>query len=228
MGLKENREQLRYELNGQFVSVNMLIDALAEAENMEPSEVAAALLVVFEQPDEVKRPALGSIDTMRIVFGQHEFFDPDECQKEVLTESLCTIAKGYEDEYSDRFGWLRDDLFPFLQSHGFDVPLNLPAWKPQGSLANTDNRGNDDQSDDHDRYEWMDHPLFPEELSIAITAWNAAVVNSEQSGMRPGEFIRKWLGTNNPGLKAEAIKRIATVANWEKVGGRAKKNGQGF
>lgn len=131
MGCKEDREQLRHELYGQFVSVNTLIEVLAEAEEMEPYEIAAALLVAFEEADEkVMRPAFGSIDTVRIKFGQHEFYDPEEGQKEVLKESLLTIAEGYKNDGDDQIGWLRGDLLPFLRANGFDRPVYFPPWSP--------------------------------------------------------------------------------------------------
>ncbi|NML99628.1 hypothetical protein HHL24_17005 [Paraburkholderia sp. RP-4-7] len=64
-----------------------------------------------------------------------------------------------------------------------------------------------------------DHPNWPEELDISITAWRAAVNGAAQSGRKPGAFLRDWLRQNYGTLKEEQIKRIAIVANWDKTPG---------
>lgn len=71
--------------------------------------------------------------------------------------------------------------------------------------------------------EYADDLRWPEELGIALTAWRAAYNGAERSGKRPGAFIREWLTSNYPNLSQEAIKRIATVANWAKQPGAARK-----
>jgi hypothetical protein len=68
-----------------------------------------------------------------------------------------------------------------------------------------------------------DDPRWPEELGIALTAWRAACNNAEKEGKRPGAYIREWLAKHYPKLSDEAVKRIATVANWDKSPGAAKK-----
>lgn len=128
MGLKENLEQRREELYKRFVSVDALVEVLAEVENIDPAEVATALLIAFEQQDAlVDKPAFGSVDTVRIKFGQHEFYDYDS-HHEILEEALLTIAKGGENEGIDRFGWMLDDLLPFLRANGFERPVYFPPW----------------------------------------------------------------------------------------------------
>lgn len=65
---------------------------------------------------------------------------------DMLSDTIMGCGHG---DASDHHGWLRDALFPFLQSHGFDVPVYLPAWKPQEiapQKPNTDSAINADES----------------------------------------------------------------------------------
>ena len=71
--------------------------------------------------------------------------------------------------------------------------------------------------------DYADDPRWPPELDIAVTAWRAACNNADRENMRPGEYIRKWLGDLYPTLSSEAVSRIAKIANWDKTAGRAKK-----
>jgi hypothetical protein len=66
-----------------------------------------------------------------------------------------------------------------------------------------------------------DHPNWPEELGIALTAWRAAI-NRKDAIQRPASFIRDWLRTHYPKLSDAARDRIATVANWDKSPGASK------
>lgn len=68
-----------------------------------------------------------------------------------------------------------------------------------------------------------DDPRWPEELGIALTAWRAACNGVDGSGKRPGAFIREWLAAHYSSLSSEAVKRIATVANWDKQPGASKR-----
>jgi hypothetical protein len=62
---------------------------------------------------------------------------------------------------------------------------------------------------------------YPRELDIALTAWRA-ITNARKSVTNPKDSVFKWLEKNcdRKTLSAEARKRIATVCNWEKSGGR--------
>lgn len=64
------------------------------------------------------------------------------------------------------------------------------------------------------------NPTYPPELAIALEAWRA-VSTSEGKG-KPKARIKAWLETNAPKLSKEAKERIATVANWEKLGGATR------
>lgn len=85
-------------------------------------------------------------------------------------------------------------------------------------LTETDDGNETEGQATRERYE--DDPRWPDELSIAVTAWNAARNNAERENKRPGAYIREWLAKNCPELTREARKRIATVANWDKSPGR--------
>lgn len=216
MGIKEKREARREALYSQFVSVKNLIEFIATDEDIHISDVAAELEGFFKKSDDSILPKYGAIDDDSIEFVPY----PVEVSKSHLMGMLSDFIGCGNADASDHHGWLRSDIFRFLQEYEVAAPVYLPAWRQQEYLSMIDNNQMVDRAAED---EWLDHPNFPVELSIAITAWHAAVNNSEGSGERPGEFIRKWLAKNNPELKEEAKKRIATVANWEKLGGRAKK-----
>ncbi len=74
---------------------------------------------------------------------------------------------------------------------------------------------------DENLSELFDNPEFPDELKIAITAWQVAQDSKEQ-GVRPTALITKWLKKMHPNLKKDAITRIVTIANWDKTPGRPK------
>lgn len=215
MGIKDDLEAEQRRLFSEFVSVRTLIESLADDQECSTAEVATFLLNKIETIGRDAFPELLSIDLVRL-----------RVVREVCAEPLMPlwdIASGdsIEGDLND-CGWKRSEISEFILRAGVSVVPHLPAWKPRGSSPSVSDNRIVDQGNE---YEWLDHPLFPNELSIAITAWNAAVTNSEQSGKRPAEFIRGWLKENNPELKTEAVNRIATVANWDKVGGRSKKIG---
>lgn len=62
-------------------------------------------------------------------------------------------------------------------------------------------------------------PTYPLELDLAFQAWQA-VVNNEGKG-KPKARIKNWLNENTT-LSEEAKNRIATVANWDKLGGATR------
>lgn len=66
------------------------------------------------------------------------------------------------------------------------------------------------------------------ELGIAVQAWNS-VRNSIKEGEKPGVKLREWLNNYNritgDKLSDSAIDRIATIANWDKSPGAARKKG---
>ncbi|PPK69392.1 hypothetical protein B0F88_110179 [Methylobacter tundripaludum] len=70
------------------------------------------------------------------------------------------------------------------------------------------------------------HPMFSEELNIAIKAWNEVLeCNPEKpkKGSRK-KLIEDWLETNHKTLPMEAKKRIATLLNPDKNGGAPSSN----
>lgn len=69
-----------------------------------------------------------------------------------------------------------------------------------------------------------DHPNYPPELDIAMTAWRAAIVGwKKNSGQPPREYIAGWLRARYPNLRNEQVERIGTVANWDKNPGRKRR-----
>lgn len=70
------------------------------------------------------------------------------------------------------------------------------------------------------------HPMFSEELSIAIQAWNDVLKCSPgkpKQGSRK-KLIENWLTSNYPKLPKEAKKRIAILLNPDKNGGAPASN----
>lgn len=62
-------------------------------------------------------------------------------------------------------------------------------------------------------------PTYPPELDLALQAWRAVLKSNEKG--KPKARIRAWLD-NNTTLSNEAKERIATVANWDKLGGATR------
>lgn len=67
------------------------------------------------------------------------------------------------------------------------------------------------------------HPMFSEELSIAIQAWNEVLggYTDKPNSRSLKQLVRKWLDTNypDPKLSKEAKERISTLVNPDKNGG---------
>lgn len=61
---------------------------------------------------------------------------------------------------------------------------------------------------------------YPPELHLAFQAWQA-VTATEGKG-KPKARIKEWLEANTKLLSNEAKERIATVANWDKIGGATR------
>lgn len=76
-------------------------------------------------------------------------------------------------------------------------------------------------SPDENLSELFEHPNWPKELGIAINAWQAVQYSKEQ-GVKPSELIRNWLKSKYPTateMSEAAVKRITTIANWDKTPG---------
>ncbi|MBY4833669.1 hypothetical protein [Burkholderia dolosa] len=67
-------------------------------------------------------------------------------------------------------------------------------------------------------------PLYPQELAIALTAWQAVTSNGQVApdGVAAKTALMNWLGDAYPSLGKDAKNRIATVANWNKRGGATR------
>lgn len=79
------------------------------------------------------------------------------------------------------------------------------------------------QSLDETLSELYEHEFWPEELGIAIAAWQNARKNYKP-GDKPSALIRDWLNSNpsTKDMSDAAVARIVTVANWVKIPGPAK------
>jgi len=131
MGIKEKRQQRRNELFDQFVSVQKLIDYLAEKELLGIDEIAAELETAFvRNPDKSNSPAYGYVDEPSISFVPYSDHDAAGHLSGILSD---TVMSGIHGDTADHHGWLRDELFPFLQGNGIDTPVDLTEWTPQDS-----------------------------------------------------------------------------------------------
>ena len=71
-----------------------------------------------------------------------------------------------------------------------------------------------------------DSDTYPPELDIAMLAWRA-VTNSRDTNVTAKEQIERWLEAHYPErrtLSNEAKQRIAVICNWEKSGGRPRRD----
>jgi hypothetical protein len=151
MNIKERREARREKLFSQFVSVEGLVEYLANEEGLDIADVAAELEGLIKRSDDSSLPEYGSIDEAAIEFVPYSVELSRLNLMDMLSDTIMGCGHG---DASDCHGWLRDALFPFLQSHGFDVPVYLPAWKPQEvapQKPNTDSAINADESADQRR-----------------------------------------------------------------------------
>lgn len=63
-------------------------------------------------------------------------------------------------------------------------------------------------------------PTYPLELDWAIQAWQAISTTNDKG--KPKALTHKWLNENASKLSKEAKERIATVVNWDKLGGATR------
>lgn len=67
---------------------------------------------------------------------------------------------------------------------------------------------------------------YPDELCAAIEVFEAVHGDAKAtSGRSAKQALTAWLEVHKPGLSANARERIATVANWQQVGGAPKTPG---
>ncbi|MEZ5450313.1 MAG: hypothetical protein R3E89_15545 [Thiolinea sp.] len=77
------------------------------------------------------------------------------------------------------------------------------------------------ESNEFDSFD-LDSDVYPPELDIAFQAWRAVAINGQGGEGTAKQRLEAWLRGSGYGLKDEAIKRIATVCNWDKGRGRKK------
>lgn len=71
-----------------------------------------------------------------------------------------------------------------------------------------------------------DSETYPPELDIAMQAWRA-VTNGRDINVNPKNQIETWIDEHYPDrkkLSKEAKERIAVICNWEKSGGRRRRD----
>lgn len=143
-------------------------------------------------------------------------------QGHILDESCNTAPPWASYLYVNRDAMLIHDLMWGEESPGSGSEARLARVEATQLLMAA--RGvhgfakNSVASNDHK----CDDPKWPEELDIATIAWETARSQCP-AGVRPGKFIRDWLSLERPHLSAEAINRIATVANWDKSPGPGRR-----
>lgn len=103
-----------------------------------------------------------------------------------------------------------DTLMPIPTFVAWALSIQWEMPEQLASLASNDSRPS--EFDEHS-------PIYPRELDIALQAWRA-VSKSEGKG-KPKARLRAWLNANTT-LSNEAKERIATVANWDKLGGATR------
>lgn len=86
-------------------------------------------------------------------------------------------------------------------------------WELPPQLANL--ASNDSLKSEFDK----GSPTYPQELDIALQAWRE-VSKSKEKG-KPKARLHAWLNANTT-LSNAAKERIATVANWDKLGGATR------
>lgn len=86
----------------------------------------------------------------------------------------------------------------------------------QARLAEIESRAWDGFDEDGDTY--------PPELDIAMQAWRAVTNGGGDASLNPKGQIVDWIAKHYPKVSPEAASRLATVCNWEKNGGRRRRN----
>jgi hypothetical protein len=114
-------------------------------------------------------------------------------------------------------------------NHRHYRPLEAAVWARKrfntfpGALLNA--LGIREQENTHEAPP-LDLSTFPQELRAAIEAYQAVRFDiGATSGRSPRTALRAWLTENRCELGANAIDRIATVANWQPSGGAPKTPG---
>lgn len=117
-----------------------------------------------------------------------------------------------------------------LPSHGNTKQVYLAkfgAWAKAKGWSLPDDFPIAENQDDNPLVDYRDSDKYPEELDIAFQVWRAVAVNGQGEGINSKAKITHWLKAYYPTLTKSALERIATVVNWDKVGGKPK-GGEGF
>lgn len=101
------------------------------------------------------------------------------------------------------------EFLAWAQVKGVTIPPELKELLPRPATSQWE--GFDPDSD-----------IYPPELDIALQAWRAAT-NQRDPSKTAKEQIREWLDNYCRDLSKGAKQRIAVVCNWDKVGGRRRR-----
>jgi hypothetical protein len=142
MSIKEIRDARLEYLYSQFVSVKGLINYFASEDGLDISEVATELERVIKNSNDSELPEFGSVDIYGVAFAP---WSAENYRSELMGWLSDTIGDCGHSEHSDFNGWMREGLFPFLQSRGLDVKSNFPLWSPMSEITSNNLKAGSDK-----------------------------------------------------------------------------------
>lgn len=182
-----------------------------------------------------------NIDPKKIDFNRSESVEPDEFSPDEKTQALLDVLKRWLEISKSNLlqnggeleatRYLNHDTLRsevsinvfgnWAMSIGLDLPDEFP--RKQAELVTKSDKNTEQPEYDQPTNQLggsdPDHENWPDELGIALTAWNAVAVHGQGSGGTPKQRLECWI-EKNYNLKPEQIKRIATICNWDKSRGR--------
>lgn len=155
------------------------------------------------------------IDVKGMVDGLHASLDTMVQQRDMLLEDRDKLA-----DISKRLIGERDELrrknAELQGAVAQRDSLRVENAQLQARLAEIESRAWEGFDEDGDTY--------PPELDIAMQAWRAVTNGGGDASLNPKAQIVDWIAKHYPKLSPEAATRLGIVCNWEKSGGRRRRN----
>ena len=104
------------------------------------------------------------------------------------------------------------DFVEWARKIDLEIPTNLEEQLEQLEIGGSASWDHFDEESE----------TYPRELHVAVRAWRA-VHHQTDTTTTPKERIRNWVRKYFPDLSNEAVERIAMVCNWDRRGGRKRK-----